>query len=428
MTFKRPSLLIFALCAALCGCNKIPTEVNPNKAEDLTSENTTTPPKEQSKEDRVPVYPMVDESLELKGAPSERLLELLLRKDPKIPHSLSPSEIQPHQIREIKILTDSLLAKADAKDQKDKHNVIFRWIRQNVKYGHTQDPSIPAYNSAYSTFKYRNAICQGYASLLKVMCQINGISAPMVNGLARFNTLGDPGGHAWNYVLLDGTWYVSDATNGIFYRADDIKRKDFLLPEQIDFPIYEDQNIVCCYQNREMTLTEVSDSAVKEDYFTVPYSTDGVRITNLNPHILPKHLRVLYIGSNIKMLGTPDNRKLKESGDQLQSIYIDPQNPFLESYKGVIYDKINNPNLPLLIPAQQIRVELKPIKHVEKNTIYGHTGVKELHFAEGTETIDAYAVEDCPNLQTIYLPKSISKVDPKAFDKCHPSLSIIRKQ
>ncbi|MDO4790609.1 MAG: transglutaminase domain-containing protein [Porphyromonas sp.] len=400
--------------------------------EPIKSENKDIPKKEEPKpEDNNPpskptdLFPKADNSRELKGYPAERVFAILtsINFDKVLP--LGETKISETQLKEIKNISDELIREKKAKTQREKHDALFGWIRKNVKYGHVFKPNIPDYNSAYTTFKYQEAICQGYSNLLKVMCYTQGITAPVTNGLARFNTLGDPGGHAWNYVLLDGKWFVSDATNGIFYDANDSKKYDFLLPERLDFPLWKDDKITYTYQNRELTAETVLE-IFTDTKLIVPYSVAGFQIGNFNPKSLPKSVTEVYLGANIKMLGVPGRRHLIESGKNIEKIFIDPANAYLEEYKGAIYEKAGNTEIPILIPAQLKSLTLKPIKTVGKNIIYGHEGLQELRFGEGTDVIEDYAIEACPNLQTVYIPKSVRNIGKQAFYRCNPKLKIVR--
>lgn len=372
------------------------------------------------------LFPKPDNSVELKGSPAERVLALLSSQTFKEVLPLGETQITQEQLEEIKAFTDALVKEHGAKTQKEKHQVLFKWIGQHVKYGHVYDPKIPDYNSAYTTFKYKNAICQGYSNLLKVFCHTQGISAPVVNGLARFNTLGNPFGHAWNYVLLDGRWYVSDATNKIFYEADDKGRFNFLLPERLDFNLWEDDSMVYVYEKREITVLRVKAPS-SGNKLVVPYSVGGFQISNFNPESLPKTVQEVYLGSNIKYIGTEDSRRLIDSGGEISKISVDPTNPHLEEYKGTIYPKGQGAtDVPILIPARLKHIQLKPLKVVGKNVINAHQGVEVLTFAEGTEVIEDYAVEACPQLVTVHLPKSVKSVSPQAFYNCNPALKVVR--
>ncbi|MBB6276013.1 hypothetical protein FHS80_001117 [Porphyromonas circumdentaria] len=408
---------------------KVPSDdkkENPKEEEQKPEEEET--PKEEEEqpkeEDESNLFPTPDNSIELKGAPAERLLTLLFKRDFDRILALGETQISHNQLAEIKSFADQLIEKNNAQTQKEKHNLLFKWIVSHVKYGSPSDASLPDYNSAYTTYKYGSAICQGYSNLLKVMCYTQGIIAPVVNGFANFNTLGNPLGHAWNYVFLDNTWYVSDATNNIFYKADEKEKFNFLLPEHIDFVLWKDEQMEYVYQNKELTVGSIRNN-VSSSRLTVPYSIGGIRISNFNPQSLPSTIKEIYLGSNIKYLGVADNRKLKDVGGHLEKIAIDPQNEYLENYYGSIYEKGDTQNIPILIPAQLKVIKLKPIPTVGKNIIYGHQGARELYFQEGTEVIEEYAIDSCPNLEKIYLPKSIKKVGEKAFWLCHPNLKVI---
>lgn len=370
-------------------------------------------------------FPIPDNSIELTGYPAEMLLAMLSSKQLDQPIALGETQISQTELAEIKKLSDKLVKESQASNQLEKHRALFKWITSNVKYGHILDTTIPNYNSAYSSYKYKNAICQGYANLLKVMCYTQGINAPVVNGLAKFRTVGPPVGHAWNYTLLDGKWYVSDPTNNIFYEAERKDKFDFLLPERLDFALWQDDKLTYIYENKELTVGNVHGEAANGKLI-VPYSIGGFRITNFNPSTLPKSIREIYLGANIKHLGVSGNRKLLYAGAELEKIAIDPENKHLENYRGSIYERGEGAGKLLLIPAQLKKAYLKAEKEIGKNIIYNHQGIEELHFAEGTEVIMDYAVEKCPNLQTVYVPQSIKTIAPKAFAGCDENLKIVR--
>ena len=64
-------------------------------------------------------------------------------------------------------------------------------------------------NESYSfvgVFKNRKAVCYGYAQAFALCMNVLDIPCKMVNGGTT------NGGHAWNQVLVDGTWYYIDVT------------------------------------------------------------------------------------------------------------------------------------------------------------------------------------------------------------------------
>lgn len=71
------------------------------------------------------------------------------------------------------------------------------------------------------------AVCDGISDAFKLLCQIEGINAIKVSGLGVNNGTGE--NHAWNKVLIDGEWYVVDATWGRIGAY--VSHKYLLVPE-----------------------------------------------------------------------------------------------------------------------------------------------------------------------------------------------------
>ncbi len=92
--------------------------------------------------------------------------------------------------------------------EKEKCRVIFRWITNNIKYDFDvmnskdcEDPQI--------VYKRKKAVCGGYSSLFKAMCEEIKIECKIIIGQAGCT---DNCWHAWNIVKLDGKWYSMDVT------------------------------------------------------------------------------------------------------------------------------------------------------------------------------------------------------------------------
>lgn len=62
-----------------------------------------------------------------------------------------------------------------------------------------------AYES-YGALVNKRAVCEGYAKSMKLLCDRAGIASVIVGGKAGSED------HMWNYVQLDGTYYLVDAT------------------------------------------------------------------------------------------------------------------------------------------------------------------------------------------------------------------------
>jgi len=87
---------------------------------------------------------------------------------------------------------------------------IFRWVTNNIEYK-------IAYRSSdiYKVFRDRKAVCNGYAELIKVLCDSSNITCRKIVGLAKNNidfADTDDNRHAWNIVQLYGQEYFIEAT------------------------------------------------------------------------------------------------------------------------------------------------------------------------------------------------------------------------
>lgn len=216
-------------------------------------------------------FPEDDGAKRLPADGALALRDLLTATDPA--RTLAPGEtkITEKQFSEIRQFIDNNL-KAGSKIQT--YDNIFNWIVKNVRYGSGNET---IYLDPYDVFIHRVCVCQGYANLFKIMCQSQDIPAMCVNGW-----LVGIGGHAWNYAYVDKEWHVSDPTNGIDYKMDDIgKYRDVLQPIRADFNLFEDEMFAYNFEEGRLNVAEVKNS--KLDYVLVPFSTNGFRITSFCP-------------------------------------------------------------------------------------------------------------------------------------------------
>lgn len=360
------------------------------------------------------LFPKRDDSaLQLTGEGGERVKQLLKFVDSESLKGLYANKITPSEYDEIKGFTDKLVE--DKKTDTEKFEQIFEWVSKEVKYGNGD-------NTAYGTFKMKHAVCQGYANLLNVMLDTQGILSAVANGmLTEYSTVG---GHAWNYAYVDGAWLVPDPTNHRTFKIDDPKYISILRVEQLDFDLWPDDTFKYVLEKKHVTISDVK--SVKGEVLSIPYSKNEVVVTNFNPEHIPDNVRTLYIGDNIETLGTPDYvQRIKSSGKSLTHIYISPTNKHIESYKGIIYSKKDSSS-PLYIPTRLKKIEFKPTEVFEKNVLTDHEYVEEIVFPAGTKKIDSYAIENCPKLKRVYLPID-AVIEKDALYRCPSDVEIIRQ-
>ena len=132
---------------------------------------------------------------------------------------------------------DSLAQKLSASYATDVEKIrsIFRWITENIAYRtrnylgsrkgakhlfdeEPEDTLSASLNEriALEVLRKKEAVCDGYARLFKILCDHAGIRSEIITGYARtnMNRMGEQfkSNHRWNAVLGDCNWYLLDAT------------------------------------------------------------------------------------------------------------------------------------------------------------------------------------------------------------------------
>lgn len=115
---------------------------------------------------------------------------------------------------------DKLVKKLCGKLESDSAKVaaIYCWITSSLRYDYTklkrQDFRVV---DLRSILKHKRAICYGYATLFRDLCQRAGIKAVVVNGYSKNPNVDLPDSffledHSWNAVKIDDKWYLCDLT------------------------------------------------------------------------------------------------------------------------------------------------------------------------------------------------------------------------
>jgi len=97
-----------------------------------------------------------------------------------------------------------------------KAKILHDWEALNISY------DVKAYysggipdQSAYSVLKRKSAVCAGYSSLYKALCDLGGVKCAQVSGQARGTNFSEGKGlmgHDWNAVQIEGVWRLVDVT------------------------------------------------------------------------------------------------------------------------------------------------------------------------------------------------------------------------
>ena len=96
---------------------------------------------------------------------------------------------------------------------REKALAIHNWIVNNTRYdyGNYLANTIPDISyTKEGVFINHVAVCAGYADAFCYLAKLVGLNCEYVSGYAYSG--GSSGGHAWNRVLIDGSWLYLDCT------------------------------------------------------------------------------------------------------------------------------------------------------------------------------------------------------------------------
>lgn len=114
---------------------------------------------------------------------------------------------------------------------------IFDYIVDNTVYDGESDD-----NQNIQSVVRGSSVCMGFAKMFKYLCEQCGIECVLANG----DSIRTGFGHAWDYVNLDGKWYVVDSSSASSLSSDrkavDVKYLKFnitndILAEKVAFDI-----------------------------------------------------------------------------------------------------------------------------------------------------------------------------------------------
>lgn len=367
-------------------------------------------------EETAPSFPKDDGSKKLNtGNPAQSASNLLVAAGVACTDTMGRINITAEQYKEIKEFTSSLVSGVTR--QIDIYNKCFNWVCSNIKYGTTYSDGSYVNNDPYPVFEKKIAVCQGYSNLLFVMLHSQGVPVLVTNGY--LDGYGVYGGHAWNYANCDGTWYVSDPTNGGSFEMLRQSTYTHLKPLSFDVLLFEEQGCEFDFNEARLNICTVTS---KSKNIVTPFSVGGYQVSSFNPTSeLPSTVRELYIGKNIETFGE-NSRGLEKYAPNVEYAHIDPEHTTLRSNKGIVYSVYSD--YPIYIPAAMKVIELLPLETIGKNLIYNHNGVEEIVIPKGCKLIEPWAIENCPNLKKAYVPKD-TDVKRNAFYNVHPDFEII---
>ncbi len=350
---------------------------------------------------------------------AEHACSLMCVADTNMAAKLNGVVVSDEHLAEIKNFVESEILSTES-TQYAKMLTIIKWVRNNIKYDYNDQ-------DAYSVFKNRVAVCQGYSNLTVAMLHTQGIKATVVTGY-----LANAGGHAWVYVLADKIWYVADPTNrtNVFKMEKELdKYKTSLQTWNIDMPLYQDENFVYDFRNKHFNIRQVLTSA---EQVSVPFGALGYIITGFDPiDGINEHVRELYMSYNVFSIGE-FVQGMREHGNGLENIYVwNEKNHHVNEYDGCVYSvdydsntKVNTLVKLLYVPGAKREVNYAPIAKIESKVIEGLPNVEVIKFDAATLEFEDYAITSSPNLKEVHINKN-AKVSSKAFEELPAGCQVI---
>lgn len=120
------------------------------------------------------------------------------------------------QAQSVDTLVKALTSEFD--NDYDKFRSIFTWTINHLQFDEAayKNNNRRLNKNIDDILRRRKAVCFGYAQLIQHLSQKAGIECHVVSGYASTNPLKrrrlSNVNHAWNVVLLEGQWYILDAT------------------------------------------------------------------------------------------------------------------------------------------------------------------------------------------------------------------------
>ena len=131
---------------------------------------------------------------------------------------------------------------SDDMNEFEKARAIYEWLIMNVTYDKEVldlsfvNPDIVTKYNAFlleGVFNDHKAVCDGISKAFVCLANIEGIKCVRVTGTSVESNVN----HAWNKILIDGNWYIIDATSGgtIINNSIEVLTYEFFLVDSISF-------------------------------------------------------------------------------------------------------------------------------------------------------------------------------------------------
>lgn len=292
-------------------------------------------------------------------------------------------------------------------------------------------------NDPYPMFKNMRGVCQGYSNLCRTM--LTALDIPCVISHGYYVWINEQQeirweGHAWNYAYCDGHWGIVDGSTLNLNLTEPSSDYDLYMTVELEQVIYTENGLEFSYYDSGLSVVGYCGDA---DEIIIPESCHGHTVVSVSPQnsftensLMNTTAQRIVIPATVEYgifsaptSATGEYREIRPFlSTSLTEIEVAEDNPVYASYKGILYDKEFSQILS--IPYAITDIELKPLTILDKNTLMDLPYLRTLKIAEGTEAICSSAVEQCPALDKVSIPDSVTDIEETAFHNCSTDFTI----
>lgn len=291
---------------------------------------------------------------------------------------------------DIKKTVYSLIYGIDESNEFEKASVIYKWVAENINYDHDSEKfSEMATQNVFCTFKYKKAVCSGYACLLQMMMKLANIPCGYVSSIANLKTSSqnkelnvdiknngeNKASHAFNVIYLkDGTdnrtgWTLIDSTwasNKLHYPNSQIDKNKIF--EEF-FPALNKNKSFKSANDILMNMKDHQIKCVKCDSnnleYSVCYGDDKICMTS--------------DGLNFKLMYVPAGPKISDIESDSESENEDDVGALKSKYTIAISNELSKFKVPVFFYDN-----LQAFKYATKVIVEGDV---EIDFKESKKAI-----------------------------------------
>ena len=207
--------------------------------------------------------------------------------------------------------------------EKEKVTAIFNWVTDNISYRVKSNSRTAAALATHTNFamednsplkslnervaeevlQKRVTVCDGYARLFTTLCDYAGIRSEIIVGYAKSGTNKPTRrfgvNHYWNAVMIDGTWYLLDATWASGYISH--QGDEFIQEYDENYFLTPPKTFIQDHYPDDARWTLLPDSEVPEEFRKSPFKQKSFSKYQINSFYPAKGVIETFVGDTIRL-------------------------------------------------------------------------------------------------------------------------------